>query len=341
MGLTAFFVTIVGGVFVFGIPSYFLLLEAQKAGFPLDNTLAGVIIVAVSIGLLMLWPVSWLLRFLYYKVRKKEMPPVRPSLEVPKWMVLVTKITVTLITLFSVFTLFSVAFLRIATIGYLPVLDGPSAVGSSSALGIIKLTHLSDDALPLRDIEVVSSIDGRWSVQAQSEELWLVSAYILEFPQWIRPFTEKVGLKSVARLGTLSSKAGLNMSVQPVLALGEETVTEYMLLTAGKHLPFFSFSEIVGKPVTFGKIGQVISVNLSNGAIMMSGGSAVNSSSGAHKIGVSGSLSDDSDDFSDSGDSSQSGDSGDSSQSGDSGDSSSADGTTQPDSDDDFELGDD
>jgi hypothetical protein len=341
MGLTAFFITIVGGVFVFGIPSYFLLLEAQKAGFPLDNTLAGVVIVAVSIGLLVLWPVSWLLSFFYYKVRKKEMPPVRPSLEIPNWLVLMTKISITFITLFSVFTLFSVAFLRIATIGYLPVLYGPSALETSSALGVMKLTHLSEDALPLRDIEVVSSIDGRWSVQAQSEELWLVSAYILDFPQWIRPFTDNFGLKSVARLGTLSSMAGPNMSVQPVLALGEETVTEYMLLSAGKYMPFFSFSEIVGKPVSFGKIGQAISINLSNGTIMMSGGSAVSSSSGTRNTDSSGSLLSDSGDLEDTGNSDDTVNSADSVDSGDSSNASSADGKTQPDSEDDFGLGDD
>jgi len=276
MGLMTFIITVLGGAVVFLLPSYFLLLEAQKVGFPLDNTLAGVIVVVVSVALVLLWPLAWFLRFIYYKVRKKDMPPVRPPIEIPRWMSVSVKFFVTTFTLMSVLTLFSVAFLRIATIGYTPVVDAASGVGISCQLGVLKLIHLSQDALPLRDIEVISGIDATWSIQAQDEELWVVSTYLLDYPLWIQPFTDKFGLKPVARLGTLSSMVDVGMSVQPVLALGDETVTEYLLLLAAKYLPFFSFKEIKSKSVTLDKTGQEVSIRLSGGLVLL--GDSVDSS---------------------------------------------------------------
>ena len=270
-----FLLTIVGGVLLFGVILGATTFGAFQIGFKLSPALAPLLILAACLILLVLWPISYILRWIWCKIRKQEMGPVHPEIIVPRWLSLSTKLAVGAVVLLGATICCTAVFLNVSLIGYRPLQKD-----QSTKLASISFKKGANEA-SVYDI-TAKTADNEWPLTDQSGEIWLVKANVFKLNEYPQKVFGNFGLVNCARVTTLCKRESAGLPVLTCKILGEPSFFENLLTTFAPYLRFVGiiFEKVDSEELKPEGQGKLLDIIIDGEKVKMTSGGSSGSASG-------------------------------------------------------------
>ena len=277
MSLWMFLLTIAGGVVLFVAALGASIFGAFQLGFKQSPGLAPLLVLAACIILLVLWPISYILRWIWCKIRKQEMGPVHPEILVPRWLSLSTKLAIGGLVLAAATVCCTAVFLNLSLIGYEPLQKD-----KTTQLATISFKKGGDEAA-VYDITVKAG-ESEWPLHDQSGEVWLIKSNVFTLNEYPQKVFQNFGMSNCARVVTLSKRESKDLPILTAKTLGEPSFFENLLTTLAPYLKFvgINFEKIDSEELSPEGDGKLLDIVVDGEKVKFvsgSGGSATTSSS--------------------------------------------------------------
>ena len=272
-----FLLTIAGGVLLYVVILGATIFGAFQLGFKLSPGLAPLLILAACIILLILWPISYILRWIWCKIRKQEMGPVHPEILVPPWLSLSTKIAIGGVVLAAATVFCTAVFLNLSLIGYVPL-----PKDKTTTLASVSFKKGGAEAA-VYDITVKAG-ETEWPLHDQSGEVWLVKANVFKLNKYPQKVFGNFGMGNCARVLTLCKRESKDLPILTCKTLGEPSFFENLLTTLAPYLKFVGiiFEKVDSEELTPEGDGKLLDIVVDGEKVKFvsgSGGEATTSSS--------------------------------------------------------------
>jgi len=267
VGLFTFFLTVFLGIGLYVVTFIGALFGAEHAGFVLNNGTVTLAAFAASLGLLALWPLAYVARWLWSKIRKRPMGPVRPDIIIPKWLIYSVQGSILAVIGAAIFFVAMTGFILLATRSYVPVLsEAPVLVGRA------KFSSSMSDSLRVYEIQVLSSQGDSWNAEKQIGEVWLIELRRFSIEPWLRPILAKGRVQDGVRLWRLCYKVEpADPTIHACMDLGSEGLFEGMLASVASIFPGLTFEVHATSLVVPGVTTQSHDVNFVDGKAVFVG----------------------------------------------------------------------
>jgi len=266
VGLGMFIVTVVGGMLLFGLAFVGTLLGLVQLGFQPTDAMGGLVVVVACLALLVLWPVVYLLRWLYHKIRKQDMPPVRPDIIVPRGLVIGTKVLFGIVVVAGLTLVTLGGFLNLALMGYVPLdRDGRAALGTAT------FTSGTDAGLPVWDVAIQGPAGAQWTVDDQTGEQWQVDCNVFTLEPAVVPLLQTFSIRPCARPRSLMRRDGPGTPALRCIDLGGTGFFEGILETLAPFLDYgmIHHRSVPGEPLAPAKARTAYTIAYQAGGALL------------------------------------------------------------------------